>query len=605
MSLDNKVKKQGLIRKSGMAKIDNIMSALFLMMACVTRFYHVHVPPEVVFDEVHFGKFASYYIRRTFYFDVHPPLGRLLLALVSWSFGYDGHFNFTTIGESYIENNVPFLVFRGWTAFCGSLLVVFVYRMLRKMGYTIGAIAATSAVVFDNALVTQSRFILLDSMLMMFVTFTLYAWVSFYKERSKPFSFSWYKWLLLTGIGLGCTMGVKMVGLFTVATVGIATIRDLWELLDTRRKLSMQEWTNHFYARVLCLIIVPIILYLSFFHVHFLVLTKTGPGDNFMSPRFQTTLQGSKMSGDANIVYYGGTVHLKHSEQSCYLHSHLHNYPLKYEDARISSQGQQVTCYGHDDANNAFLILPATNDADIVNKYRRTIAPVPVKDKDFVMLYHTATNCFLITHDVASPLTPTNTEFTCIKDFNKYHNMVFQLNLEKSAVLKTLGVSFKLMHNDTKVAMFVNSKKLPEWAFEQQEINGNKKLEVKDNLWMVEHVSNSLNFTTQPPPDEPNTDIPGFFEKFFELHSRMISSNSKLTKSHPYQSEPWEWFVLHRGISFWQSKSDKQQVYLIGNFFTWWIASALIIVYIALLVLHLLAQKRGVNLFNSCNLTLI
>jgi dolichyl-phosphate-mannose--protein O-mannosyl transferase len=51
------------------------------------------------FDEVHFGGFASKYIRSEFFMDVHPPLVKLLFALVGWLTGYDGTFEFKEIGR--------------------------------------------------------------------------------------------------------------------------------------------------------------------------------------------------------------------------------------------------------------------------------------------------------------------------------------------------------------------------------------------------------------------------------------------------------------------------------------------------------------------------
>ncbi len=48
-------------------------------------------------------------------------------------------------------------------------------------------------------------------------------------------------------------------------------------------------------ARATGLILVPFILYLSFFYIHFSILTTSGPGDSFMSPAFQETLAGNEM----------------------------------------------------------------------------------------------------------------------------------------------------------------------------------------------------------------------------------------------------------------------------------------------------------------------
>jgi dolichyl-phosphate-mannose-protein mannosyltransferase len=48
-------------------------------------------------------------------------------------------------------------------------------------------------------------------------------------------------------------------------------------------------------ARSIGLIVVPFIIYLSFFYIHFKILVQSGPGDTFMSPAFQETLSGNEM----------------------------------------------------------------------------------------------------------------------------------------------------------------------------------------------------------------------------------------------------------------------------------------------------------------------
>lgn len=60
-------------------------------------------------------------------------------------------------------------------------------------------------------------------------------------------------------------------------------------------------------ARAIGLIVVPFIIYLSFFYVHFAILTQSGTGDAFMSPAFQETLAGNEMllssAGNVESLY--------------------------------------------------------------------------------------------------------------------------------------------------------------------------------------------------------------------------------------------------------------------------------------------------------------
>lgn len=153
---------------------------------------------------------------------------------------------------------------------------------------------------------------------MWFCVMAVYFWVKFYANRHAPFSAKWWFWLSMTGFGLALVLGVKLVGLFTVATVGIATLYDLWEILDIKRGHSINTFSKHFAARALCLIVLPCVLYTIPFYIHFALLPKTGPGDAFMSLRFQEHLLGNmKTAGSTGIFdLISGAFHVQHHTET-------------------------------------------------------------------------------------------------------------------------------------------------------------------------------------------------------------------------------------------------------------------------------------------------
>src|SRR6202011_720568 len=160
------------------------------------------------------------------------------------------------------------------------------------------------------------------------------------------------------------------------------------------RRLMKREFIRHFRARFFSLILLPFLIYLFWFWLHFAILTHSGPGDDFMSPAFQATLRDNPMTSLAKDIHYYDTITIVHKDTKAYLHSHNEQYPLRYDDGRISSAGQQVTGYPFNDTNNHWLILPAQEETE---KHSR-----PVHHKDVIKLRHIVTNTDLLSHDVAS-----------------------------------------------------------------------------------------------------------------------------------------------------------------------------------------------------------
>ncbi|OAV94016.1 hypothetical protein PTTG_06724 [Puccinia triticina 1-1 BBBD Race 1] len=578
---------------------DFLMMLIIGLLAALLRFKNIADPPGIAFDEVHFGKFLSYYLKREFFFDVHPPLAKLMLAAHAWLIGYKGEFAFENIGDNYIDSNVPYVGLRSFSAILGSLTPMLVYAIMKESGYPAFASTISAClVVFDNGHILHTRLILLDAPLILFATCSIFAYIKFYKLRYNEFTRPWWTWLTLTGLALSLTISCKFVGLFTFFTIGSAVALDLWDMLDIRKGHSLDHIGNHVVARIICLIIIPFCVYLFWFAVHFSVLTRSGTGDDFMSAAFQQTLIDSPLTLSAEEIRYNDTLLLQHRATKCFLHSHLHRYPIKYEDGRVSSQGQQVTCYPHNDTNNHWLVEPTK---PVPSSGRGQI----VRHKDVIRLKHRSTDSYLYTHDVASPSMPTHQEFTTWPDVDQtdeaYNGTLWEVVIDdahEGQQWKTKASHFQLVHHLTRAAMWTrNFPALPGWGFGQQEVNGHKMYHDKTLFWVASDIvrDNTTNHASRPPPPRAKSiSRRSFFKKYFELQVAMLQHNSDLTESHPYASPPINWPFLLNGVSFWTSTPDlRRQVYMIGNPAGWWFCVMALSIVAGVFGADQFARRRG------------
>jgi dolichyl-phosphate-mannose-protein mannosyltransferase len=280
--------------------------------AFLTRFLWIGYPRQVVFDEVHFGKFISAYFKGEIFFDIHPPLGKLMYVFAGWLVGFEPGFAFDHIGEAYA--GVPIAALRTLPALCGALLVPLVYLIARELGLRRPAATLIAAfVLFDNALLVQSRFMLLDIPLLFFGFSSIYLFLlgtkafarsttnahlfsrtargaatnarvrrgggSGFSERltselvafvrteavSEKDERSWFTlspwlFLLISAVFLGLAISIKWTALAFSAPLFILFIKTV---LKERPSLR-------FDAGIFALFIfIPLVLYLGFFAIHF------------------------------------------------------------------------------------------------------------------------------------------------------------------------------------------------------------------------------------------------------------------------------------------------------------------------------------------------
>lgn len=602
-----------------------IISPLILTaISSFVRLYGIGDAQSVVWDEAHFGKFGSYYIQHSFYFDVHPPLGKLLVGLSGYLAGFDGEFKFKS-GTAFPEGP-QFTYMRIFNAVFGILCTPLAYFSAMELDFSMLTCWLVGiSVALEMLSLLLSRFILLDSMLMFFTASTFFGLVKMHtlSVSQTLISVRGAAWMVYLGLSIGCVCSVKLVGLFVTTLVGLYTIYDLLiKLYQTqigegkyqKFKMGYVKYLAHWAFRIVALIIIPVAVYLVSFMIHFKVLSKSGTGDGSISTLLQATLEGNTLQYGPRSVAYGSLVTFRSQGLSPnILHSHGHSYPE-------GSRQQQVTTYGYKDDNNDFIfefdlktcqeqnrfatLEYDPENPDIVLDYHTTI-----KDGDVVRISHKKTGKFLHTHSIAAAVLQNHYEVTCYGGMNiddEKDDWVIEIkNQEKSPApefqdedpteLHPISTSFRLRHNVLGCYLATTGYSYPAWGFQQGEVVCKKALLAleKSTWWNIEnHKNDKL--------EMPNTTYvapkPRFWKEFILLNYGMMASNNALVPNRDHHdslsSEWWEWPILRLGLRMGPWSSELARYFLIGNVFVTYLSTICIPIAAITIIVTLLRGRR-------------
>ncbi|CCK72671.1 uncharacterized protein KNAG_0L00480 [Huiozyma naganishii CBS 8797] len=575
------------------------MPILFTLLGTFVRMYRIGANNHVVWDEAHFGKFGSYYLRHEFYHDVHPPLGKMLVGLSGYIAGYNGSWDFPS-GQEYPEY-IDYVKMRIFNAAFSALCVPVSYFTAKAIGFSLPVVwLFTALVCFEPSYLTLGRFILLDSMLLFFTVASFYCFVMFHNQRKQPFTRKWYKWLGLTGISMGCAISVKMVGLFIITLVGMYTVADLWNLLG-EKKMTWKKYGAHWLARIVGLIVFPTAVFLICFKIHFILLSHTGTGDANMPSLFQANLIGTNVGeGPRDISLGSSTISIKNQALGgALLHSHVQTYPE-------GSTQQQVTCYSYSDANNDWIFqrtrdLPAWNNEETDIEY--------VQNEQTYRLVHKNTGKNLHTHPVSAPVSKNDYEVSAygtdeIGDPFDYWviEIMDQVGDEDKNKLHPLTTSFRIRSKEIGCYLAQTGSSLPEWGFRQSEVACVKNPFRRDKRtwWNIETNENDI-----LPPRPENFEYPrtGFLKDFVHLNLAMMATNNALIpdeeKFDHLASSAWQWPTLNIGLRLCGWDDDFVKYYLLGLPFSTWPSTVAVLAMMVTVVVLFLRWMRQLPVFHT------
>ncbi|HEX2356258.1 MAG TPA: phospholipid carrier-dependent glycosyltransferase [Micromonosporaceae bacterium] len=251
-----------------------IATGAVVLVAAILRLVGLGHPKGKIFDELYYADHGWGLIDRGVewnyednapYYVVHPPLGKWLIGLGEWAFGYQDAENHIDV-RGHIVTTSPEFAWRISAAIAGVVSVLILTRLARRLFHstTLGC-AAGLLMALDGMHFVMSRTALLDIFLMLFVLAAFAALVMDRDARRKrwltamaagldpgrvgkagrpPFTFPgavpW--WRLLAAVLLGCALAVKWSAVWFVP--GFALLALVWEAGARRSAGVRRPWRD-------------------------------------------------------------------------------------------------------------------------------------------------------------------------------------------------------------------------------------------------------------------------------------------------------------------------------------------------------------------------
>ena len=276
-------------------KWPRIFLVLLILIGIFLHFYKITAIKDVVFDEVYFAKFGQDYL--TFNecpeylvegdyeadkgcYDVHPPLGKLMIAggekligLTDFRRYFEEKKDFDaakTAGRDVGKFQTGFTdrEVLGWR-FSGAVFGLIFIGLMYILGTLVfknewwGLMAAFLATI-DNYFLTQSRLALIDIYLISFQLAAIILFIKAYLSKTN-----WrYLWYAGSGVLAGCALGVKFNGLSVVGVLLAVLLYDVFvRVLEVR---SYKAFFGRLLHNLVVYLMIIIVGGLTFFGILYL-----------------------------------------------------------------------------------------------------------------------------------------------------------------------------------------------------------------------------------------------------------------------------------------------------------------------------------------------